>query len=107
MGSDFWTKNVLFYLDATGFQYKTNPLDQARTPRAREWRKRSEGLIATSKGKKEGVVNSNFMVGISYNSGVVLCEKYLGSITGAKYAQIAAVSSFPQAFQKSVAPRAK
>jgi len=105
LGIDFWTHNVSFYLDATGFQYKTNPLDQARTPRAREWRKKSEGLIATGKGK-EGVVNSCFMVGISYNAGVVLCEKYVGSITGAKCAEIA-VSSFPDAFQKSVAPRAK
>ena len=56
--------------------FKTNPLDQARAPKAREWRKKNEGLEigCTAKGKKEGSVNSNFMVGISYNGGVVLCE---------------------------------
>lgn len=106
LGVQFWTEHISFYLDATGFQYKTNPFDQARAPKAREWRKKSEGLIVTSKGKKEGQVNSNFMVGISYNHGVVLCEKYDGAITGQKVANIVK-SSFAEAFKNSVSPRGK
>ena len=31
-------------VDGKGFQYKQNPRDQARAPKAREWRKKSEGL---------------------------------------------------------------
>lgn len=85
---DFWKNNVSMYLDGTGFQYKTRPLDQARAPKAREWRLRSEGLKVTAKGQKEGTTNANFMVGISYGKGVVLCEQYRGSITGEKFAKI-------------------
>ena len=39
-----WTDEIGFYLDGTAFAYKRNPLDQARAPGARVWRKASEGL---------------------------------------------------------------
>ena len=42
--ANFWTDHVSFYLDGTGFAYKTNPLDQAKAPKGRTWRKKSEGL---------------------------------------------------------------
>ena len=45
----------------------------------------SYGCIA--KGKKEGSSNINFMVGISFNKDVVLCEQYFGSITTIKFAK--------------------
>ena len=41
---EIWTERIAFYLDGTGFKYKRNPLDQARAPKARVWRKKSEGL---------------------------------------------------------------
>ncbi len=108
LGQDFWNNNISFYFDGKGFEFKTNPLDQARAPKAREWRKVSEGLKVgcTSKGKKEGTVNSNFMVGISYNRGVVLCQQYFGAINGEKMADIVK-SSFPESFQKSIDPKGK
>ena len=56
------------------------------------------GCIA--KGKKEGAVNCNFTVGVSYNCGLVLCEQYFGAMTGAKMGDIVD-NSFEQAFQKS------
>ena len=86
LDNDFWKYQIAFYLDGKGFQYKTNPLDQARAPKAREWRKKGEGLKhrCTAKGKKEGAVNCNFIVGISYDKGVVLCEQYFGAITDKK-----------------------
>ena len=106
LGTSFWSEHVSFYLDGVGFEYKTNPFDHARAPKSREWRRDDEGLILTTKGKKEGCTNSNFMVGISYNKGVVLCDRYSGSITGEKMANIVR-SSFSDAFEKSIAPRAK
>lgn len=106
LGHNFWTHHISFYMDACGFEYKKNPEDQARAPSAREWRKRSEGLLLTAKGKKEGSVNTNFMVGISYDHGVVLCERYLGAITGEKMANIAR-TGFPSAFENSISPTAK
>ena len=42
LGPEFWRKNITFYLDGTGFQFKTILLDQARAPKARAWRKKQE-----------------------------------------------------------------
>ena len=54
-GPDLWTQGVSFYLDGKGYEYKNNPFDQARAPKAREWRKIGEGLAygCTAKGKEE------------------------------------------------------
>ena len=93
------------YIEGKGFQYKQNPRDQARGPKAREWRTKSEGLSygCTTKGKKEGSINSNFIVGIWFSKGVVLCEQYFGSVTGTKFADILD-SSFHSAFENSINP---
>ncbi len=77
---NFWTQHVSFYLDGTGFAHKTNPLDQARAPKGRIWRKKSEGLTfgCTGKGRKEGTGGRvlKLMVAISYGKGVIVCEPY-------------------------------
>ena len=39
-----WKDSIAFYLDGVLLVYKTNPMDQARTPKGRVWRKKSEGL---------------------------------------------------------------
>jgi len=90
LGQKFWNESIAIYIDGKGFAFKTNPMDQARAPKAREWRLKNEGLKfgCTAKGCKEGVRNANFMVGISYGKGVTLCQQYSGSITGAKFATI-------------------
>ena len=106
MGQEFWNKYISFYLDGKGFQFKTNPHGQARAPKAREWRLPSEGLEYTSKGKKEGATNVNFMVAISYGKGAVLCEQYDGTITGKKMKAIVE-NRFPEAFKKSSSPTVK
>ena len=79
-GQEIWTEGISFYLDGTGFTYKRNPLDQARAPKARVWRKKSEGLApgCIAKGRKEGTGGKvlRLMVAISYNKGVICCEPY-------------------------------
>ena len=52
--------------------------------------KKSEGLSNgyAAKEKKEGSINSNFIVGILFSIGVVMCEQYFGTITGTKFADI-------------------
>ena len=108
LGLTFWTKGVAMYVDGKGFAYKVNPFDQARAPKARLWRMRNEGLEigCTAKAGKAGVTNLNFIVGISYNKGVVLCERYRGTITGEKYAQITK-NHFPRALANSIDPKGK
>lgn len=77
---DFWCKDVAFYLDGVSFVYKTNPNDQARAPKSRVYRKRSEGLsrCCTAKGRKEGTGGkyAKFIVAITAEKGVLVCEAY-------------------------------
>jgi len=77
---DVWTSKVAFYLDGVSFYYKRNPCDQARAPRGRIWRLKSEGLKqgCTSKGSKTGSGGKvlKLMVAISHGRGVILCHQY-------------------------------
>ena len=102
----FWRRGINFYLDGVGFIYKKNPMDQAVVPGAREWRMRKEGLSlhCTAKGKKEGNRQAKFMVAISYNHGVVLCEQYRGRISGEKFSNIVD-ENFEDTFEKCGNPR--
>ena len=86
----------------------SNPHGQARAPRARQWRKRGEGLKfrCTAKGKKEGCTNVHFMVAIAYGKGVVLCEQWEGTITGEKFASIVK-RCLRKAFRNSANPKGK
>ena len=70
---EFWRTGIYFHSDGKGFQYKSNPNDQAQAPQARQWRKLK--FRCTAKGERKGGINVNFMVGISYGKGVVLCEQ--------------------------------
>ena len=51
-----WKTSVAFYLDGVSFYHKRNPVDQARAPKGRVWRKTNVGLKqgCTAKGCKEG-----------------------------------------------------
>lgn len=75
-----WTDNLAFYLDGVSFVYKTNPMDQARAPKGRVWRKKSEGLKqgCLAKGSKAGTGGkvAKMMVAITHGKGVLTCERY-------------------------------
>ena len=79
-GQEIWTEGISCYLYGTGFTYKRNPLDQTCAPKARVWRKKSEGLApgCIAKGRKEGTGGKilQLMVAISFNKGVICCEPY-------------------------------
>ena len=81
-----WNFNLYWW---EGISVQKKPLDHARAPKAEEWRQKGEGLSygCIAKGKKEGSSNVNFMLGISFNKDVVLCEQYFGSITTTKFAK--------------------
>ena len=76
-----WTDTIAFYLDGVSFIYKTNPMDQARAPKGRVWRKKkSEGLNqgCLAKGSKVGTGGkvAKMMVAITHGGGVIICERY-------------------------------
>ena len=106
LNQNFWRHCIAIYLDAVGFEYKRNPSASARVPSAREWRTRSEGLVVTTKGKKEGRVCENFLVGISYGAGVVLCSHFSGPMSGQKMADLIE-SDLPAAFERVTARRCR
>lgn len=76
--TDYWTKEVAFYLDGVSFVYKGNPLSDAVKPKNKIWRKRDEGLVMTTKGSKDlaGGKRLHLIVVISYGRGVILAEPY-------------------------------
>ena len=98
----FYRHIISMYIDVAGFEYKTNPADHARSPRGKEWRLGSEGMKpgCTAKGSVEGKVQLKFMVGISYDNGVVLCERIQGSWKGRDMAALVD-RSFPRALELS------
>ena len=49
----FWANEVAFYLDGVSFVFKSNPMSAAMAPKARVWRRKSEGLQITGKGSKD------------------------------------------------------
>ena len=65
-----------------------------------------EVQVYCTKGKKEGGINVNFMVAISYGKGVVFCEQWGGPITRDKFAAIVRCC-FKKAFRNSANPKAK
>lgn len=98
-----WTQDISFYLDGTSFAYKRNPLDQARAPRGRIWRKKSEGMDygCTAKGRKTGTGGRvlKLMVAISFNTGVILCKPY-EKLNGPNFAEFID-NNFQEMFEKA------
>jgi len=100
---EVWTQDISFYLDGTSFAYKRNPLDQARAPKGRIWRKKNEGMDygCAAKGRKTGTGGRvlKLMVAISFNKGVILCKPY-EKLNGPNFAQFID-SNFPEMFKKA------
>ena len=69
---NFWANEVAFYLYRVSFVYKTNPVTTAMAPKARVWRRKSEGLQVTSKGSKDlaGEKRLHLMVAVAYGQGI-------------------------------------
>ena len=98
-----WRDRVAFYLDGVSFVHKTRPLDQAKAPKGKVWRKKSEGLEpgCTSKGAKCGSEGKQvkLIVGLSHDEGVVLCERCI-HMNGPFFASFIE-KHFDQAFVKA------
>jgi hypothetical protein len=71
--SDVWTKQIAFYLDGVSFTHKTNPADEAKSPKGRIWRRANEGVDrgCTAKGSHKGYRGRlvKMMVAISHEGG--------------------------------------
>lgn len=104
-----WTEGISFYLDGVGFVHKTNPRDEAMSPRGMAYRRKGEGLELgkTSKGRKEGVNGSvaKYIVCISYSKGVICCEQY--QHMSGQYFKSFIEEHFGTIFAKSNAPQVK
>ena len=102
INKDFWTEGLSLYVDCVGFEYKTNPYEYAKTLGSREWGMISEGLDinCTSKGKKEGKTCISFLVGMSYNKGVLLCIPLTQRMCGQYYSELIE-NYFQETLQKS------
>ena len=99
---NFWKADIMFYFDGAAFAHKTNPMEQARAPRGRIWRKKSEGLAfgCTAKGQKTGTGGKvvRIFASISYGKGVVLAKAYK-KLSGPKFANFVK-KRFPKIIRK-------
>ena len=81
---NIWTEGTLFHFDGVGYQHKYNPFDEAKSAKSMTWQQRSEGLdplcTAKSSHTKSGGKIAHFIVAISLDKGIILCEKYFGKM---------------------------
>ena len=101
--SAFWEEDIAFFFDGVGFQYKTNPYDDATSCASKVWRQENEGLHpdCTAKGSKVGygAKQVKFFVAISYNRGVIFAEQY-EKLNGQMFAEFIRYH-FPEIFRRS------
>ena len=110
VGDELWLNKISFYYDGVSFTHKTNPYSQATAPKSRLWRKKSEGLILTGKGKKEGNNGKSVrvFVAIAYNKGVIMAEQWDNDVhfVGSNYLTFVE-EHFPRVLGQSTNPRNK
>ena len=72
---NFWRTYIGFYLDGVAFRHIYHPLDEAKSCRTMAWRHKDEGIepSCTAKGSHVGSGGNiaHFMVGISYDKGII------------------------------------
>ena len=94
-----WQNSISFFLDGVSFIHKYNPLDQARAPKGRIWRKPREGLSYGGTAKEAHCGSwgrvAKFRVAVSYGKGV-LCEQY--ETLNGRYFQPLVNREFPRMF---------
>ena len=97
----FWREEISFYFDGVRFTDKTNPLGEACAAGAMTWRKPSEGIASTTKGKKEGNCGkqAHFLVTVAYDKGLVCCKQYTETLTDNSFAEFVR-GYFPLVFQR-------
>ena len=97
----FFMDDICFYLDGVSFYHKYKPLNDARAPKGKIWRKRKEGLSVTAKEKHVGSSGRvvKMIVAISYGKGVIYCKQY-EKLDGNYYANFIR-RNFQNMFQKS------
>ena len=99
----FFKHQICFYLDGVSFWYKRNPMDDARAPQGKIWRRRNEGLhpYCTAKGShtRSGGKVVKMLVAVSYSRGVIFLEQY-ETLDGAYYANFIR-RNFRKMFRKS------
>ena len=69
---------IAFHFDGTAFTHKRNPVDQARAPQRRIWKKKNEGLAngCISKCRKKDTGGNLNKLVCSYDKGVICCGPY-------------------------------
>ena len=97
VGSELWVKRLSFYYDGVSFYHKHNPFSDATT----------EGLLITTKGKKEGNNGrcAKSFVAIAFGKGVVMCEHWDPDIHfNGKHYRDFVTTHWPAALQNSTIP---
>ena len=107
---NIWTEGISLYLDEVGYQHKYDPFDEAKSFKSMTWWQQSKGLdpLCTAKGSYTGSGGriAHFIVAISFNKGVIVCERYFWKIIGEMFADFIH-KHFKEALEKSNNPKNK
>ena len=107
VGSELWLQRISFYYDGVKFYHKSDPFSESIQPKATIWRKRSEGLKLTRKGRKTG--NNGRQVKlfavIAYRKRVIKCQQWDPEVkfTGRNYQKFVK-AHFPNTLELSTNP---
>ena len=78
----FWEEGISFYIDAAGFQHKYNPHREGWFIRTMTWVLLKDHCSVRGSHKGLGGRVAHFIVAISHQKGVVLCEQCEGITKG-------------------------
>ena len=79
LSTRFWTEEIFFYLDGTGWYHETKPIEIVRPDKTRTWKNKGESLKmhCTASGKQEGVNRRivQYMAAIAHSKDVIKCHE--------------------------------
>ena len=78
VGSELWLQRISFYYEGVTLYHKSNTFSESIQPKAMIWRKHSESLTLTRKGRKTGNNDRQvkLFVAIAYGNGVLMCQQW-------------------------------
>ena len=78
VGLELWWQKISFYYDRVTFHHKSYPFSENIQLKAKIWRKRSEGLKLTLKGRKTGNNGCQVksFVNIACGKGIIKCQQW-------------------------------
>ena len=88
LSSDFWLKDVLFYLNCVSFVHMLHLMDEMRTYKAEDTKKWRETANNCKREESSVNVRLSFVSSYCLRQGFAKCEKFLGNYNTGSYSSV-------------------